>query len=168
MAPLASDLQVTDPLRIVAELRRVTARFAADPESWTPHLRRGEVNRWFVKLLDTPEFDVWCIGWPSGTGVALHDHGGAIGTCTIVQGQLLETVADRVTPARRRWRTLATGASVTFGPHHVHGMNNVDDAVALSIHAYAPRLSTMTFFHGDGDELNVSRIADADDSHSAR
>lgn len=152
---------------ILAELQAVTAGFVSNPHSWMPHLRDNEANRWFVRLLDTAEYDVWCIGWPSGAGVALHDHGGAIGTCTVVHGQLLETVTDRATPARRRWRTLTTGTSVTFGPNHVHGMNNVDDAVALSIHAYAPRLATMTFFHGDGDELNVSRIADADDSHAA-
>lgn len=43
-------------------------------------------------------------------------------------------------------RVLPTSASVTFDIAHVHEMVNLGPDPAISVHVYAPRLTTMTYY----------------------
>ena len=55
--------------------------------------------------------------------------------------------SDWVRPGGRlRHRRLPKGASVSFGPDHIHDVVNGGARQALSIHVYSPRLRSMTFY----------------------
>ena len=90
--------------------------------------------------------------------IELHDHGGSSGAVHVVRGELEEASTNRVlrTPlARSRG---GEGEVVTFGPEHVHDVVNPGDRPALSIHVYAPRLVSMTFYdHRPASFLDVVR-----------
>jgi hypothetical protein len=42
--------------------------------------------------------------------------------------------------------TIGEGQSTCFAGHHVHDIVNMADAPAISVHVYAPRLTTMTYY----------------------
>jgi len=109
------------------------------------HLPPGADRRW-VRLLATPSYDAWLIGWPPGTGLDLHDHGESSAAVCIVSGVLDEQHGARRGSARIATRRLVAGDAVAFGPSHVHAVHNAGDRDALSVHVYSPPLSTMTFF----------------------
>jgi len=52
---------------------------------------------------------------------------------------------------RLRHRRLPDGALVGFGPEHIHDVVNGGARQALSIHAYSPRLRSMTFYENSPD-----------------
>jgi predicted metal-dependent enzyme (double-stranded beta helix superfamily) len=55
------------------------------------------------------------------------------------------------TPCPPRHRRLPEGALVSFGPDHIHDVVNAGARQALSIHVYAPRLRSMTFYENRPD-----------------
>jgi predicted metal-dependent enzyme (double-stranded beta helix superfamily) len=73
----------------------------------------------------------------------------------VVEGTLLETyiqASNWVRPGGRlRHRRLPEGALVSFGPDHIHDVVNGGARQALSIHAYSPRLRSMTFYENRPD-----------------
>jgi mannose-6-phosphate isomerase-like protein (cupin superfamily) len=136
-------LTITAPASIALEL-------AASPEVWWPRVRRDSGRRWYEPLLEEADFEAWLLGWPVGEGIELHDHGSSSGALVVVEGTLTESyveASDRGRPAALlRHRRLAEGASVAFGPDHIHDVVNGGDRQALSIHVYSPRLRSMTFY----------------------
>ena len=113
----------------------------------------GSGRRW-VRLLATRSYDAWLIGWPSGTGLDLHDHGESRAALCIVRGELNEQHLHRAGKNRVVTRRLVAGDAVAFDSAHVHAVHNVNDTEALSVHVYSPPLSTMTFFEqGVASEL---------------
>ena len=137
-----------DSLTIV-DLAEIVQELADSPEIWWPKVRRASGERWYVPLLQDDIFEAWLLGWPSGGGIELHDHGTSSGALVVVEGALLETyigASDWVRPGGRlRHRRLPEGALVSFGPDHIHDVVNGGAGQALSIHAYSPRLRSMTF-----------------------
>ena len=99
------------------------------------------------------------IGWAPGGTIELHDHGDSGGAVVVAGGELLETlVTDRgdgsVTTATRR---MATGTSWTMASGHVHDIVNDGSAPAVSVHVYAPRLTSMTHYRLDHGALLTER-----------
>jgi hypothetical protein len=92
--------------------------------------------------------DAWLLWWSPEGEIDLHDHGGASGAIYVLEGRLLETHATR-SGGRLRLRTLEAGGSIAFGPDHVHDIINPGPEPALSLHAYGPRLETMTYYRVD-------------------
>jgi hypothetical protein len=92
--------------------------------------------------------DVWLIGWATGQGTELHDHGGSLGALTVVSGLLSE---QRWAPHRGeiRSRPLRAGRSQGFRLGHVHDVVNPSTAPAVSVHAYSPPLTTMSYYEVD-------------------
>jgi hypothetical protein len=45
---------------------------------------------------------------------------------------------------RREFRTLVAGEGRSFEQNHIHSLTNVRSGTALSVHVYAPRLSSST------------------------
>jgi hypothetical protein len=127
------------------------ARALADaPELWWPKVRRDRGERWYEPLVQDEEFEAWLLGWPVGEGIQLHDHGSSSGALIVLEGTLFETfvlASDRVLHHRR----LPEGALVGFGPEHIHDVVNGGHQQALSIHAYSPRLRSMTFYENTPD-----------------
>jgi predicted metal-dependent enzyme (double-stranded beta helix superfamily) len=139
-------LTTTAPASIAREL-------ADAAELWWPRVRRDTGQRWYVPLLEEPDFEAWLLGWPIGQGIELHDHGSSSGALVVVEGTLLETyvdTSDRVA-GRLRHRRLPEGASIAFGPDHIHDVVNGGARQALSIHVYSPRLRSMTFYEDTPD-----------------
>lgn len=130
------------------------AHLAAHPDGWAHLVQHDRTERWFVRL-DHDDVEAWLIGWPPGTGIPWHDHGGAPGAFTVVAGRLLESTPTARGRARRRM--LGPDRVVALRPDVIHAVVNVEDRLAVSIHAYAPRLDRMTFFADDGARLRPSR-----------
>ena len=145
---------MTDVLTTAAPVS-IARTLADSPELWWPRVRRDSGQRWYVRLLEEPDFEAWLLGWPVGEGIELHDHGSSSGALVVVEGTLLETyveATDWLRPgARLRHRRLAGGDSVAFGPDHIHDVVNGGGRQALSIHVYSPRLREMTFYENTPD-----------------
>jgi predicted metal-dependent enzyme (double-stranded beta helix superfamily) len=109
----------------------------------------------------TPDFDAWLIAWPRGGKVELHDHGASTGAVSVISGALVEAVPQRDDAGRLSLvsHELRAGATLGFGAGHVHDVTNESDTHALSLHVYAPALTSMTFYELAGDELVVCDVA---------
>jgi hypothetical protein len=145
---MTDSLTITSPASVARQL-------AGSPELWWPRVRRDSGQRWYVPLIEGPDFEAWLLGWPVGQGIELHDHGDSSGALVVVEGLLMETyleAADWVRPGGRlRHRLLPEGTLVAFGPDHIHDVVNGGDRQALSIHVYSPRLRSMTFYENRPD-----------------
>jgi Cysteine dioxygenase type I len=117
-------------------------RAAAMDHDWAGLVRFTEPERWYLRLAQGDNHEVWLLSWLPGQRTGFHDHCGSAGTFTVVRGGLRE---DTVRPGRARpaSRTLGTGALRSFGPRHVHEVINGGPGPAVSIHAYSPPLAAM-------------------------
>ena len=75
----------------VAALADIATGLAEAEELWRPHVVHDSVERARVRLLASPVYEVWLLGWTPGQSVGLHDHGGANGAFVVVDGTLTET-----------------------------------------------------------------------------
>ena len=158
-------------LAVAAEVKN--GRYAADVDA---------TSRWSHRLHADAYLDVWLIGWAPTQAAELHDHGGSLGALTVVRGELTEwrwsggrsghlgdatrgaiPVASGVTdgvvgsgPGLRR-RLLRAGRGATFRLGHVHDVSNRAPESAVSVHAYSPPLSTMSYYEVDGDTIRRTR-----------
>jgi quercetin dioxygenase-like cupin family protein len=87
--------------------------------------------------------DVWLISWLPGHTTELHDHGGSLGALTVLTGALNEYRWNGATLLRRR---LDAGDQAAFPLGWVHDVGAVDDQQTLSVHAYSPPLTAMSFY----------------------
>ncbi len=52
---------------------------------------------------------------------------------------------------------------MAFGAHYVHDVRNISDAPAVSVHAYSPPLTTMTYYDLEDGRLEpIASIATED------
>jgi hypothetical protein len=113
-------------------------------------------DRWFVRLHGDDEVDVWLISWVPGHRTELHDHGGSLGAATLLSGSLDEFRWDG---ERLRCRRLKAGDQAGFPLGWVHDVvwapsgprNSVTSlsgprAPSLSVHAYSPPLTVMSYY----------------------
>lgn len=150
----------TDPLPLAELVERTTA-VAADVVAGLYDVRADTEERWHVRLYRDECVDLWLISWTTDQGTQLHDHGGSTGAFSVVRGVLAETVwapgADRLVENDR-----AAGDTVAFGEHYVHDVRNTEEATAVSVHAYSPPLSSMSFYDVDQDaagDRSLTRLA---------
>lgn len=112
---------------------------------WRGRVRVDVETRHYERLHLDDDFEVWLISWDLGQDTLLHDHGGSNGAFRVVAGRLCEdhaTIGDR----RLRQRSHATSSAAAFGPRYVHNLVNTASTPAVSIHAYSPPLSTMSYY----------------------
>jgi hypothetical protein len=143
------------PLRpkALAVLAESVAGRAAD---WWDQLRFPPEERWFGLLHATPRVELWLLTWQQESATELHDHGDAAGACTVVTGELEEIRASRLGRRLRR-RSVTAGQSWSFSPGYVHDMVNRERTSAVSVHAYSPPLTSMTFYELQGPRLVATR-----------
>jgi hypothetical protein len=153
---------VPGPTRLrVADLLHITDRTADDvlSGSYDHIVPPGGVptdDRWFARLYGDDEVDVWLISWVPGHRTELHDHGGSLGAVTLLSGSLDEFRWDGV---QLRCRRLAAGDQAAFPLGWVHdvvwaptGPRNAATSLsgpqepALSVHAYSPPLTVMSYY----------------------
>jgi predicted metal-dependent enzyme (double-stranded beta helix superfamily) len=128
-------------------------RFVADEVSAGryPFVEYDADERWHQRLYRDQRVDLWLISWLPAQGTQLHDHGGSSGAFTVLSGELSEAIyqptlrGGESLPEHRR----TTRASVGFGRRYVHDVRNLSDAPAVSVHAYSPPLTRMTFYDVD-------------------
>jgi hypothetical protein len=121
------------------------------PEGGVPQSRR-----WFTRIHGDDELDIWLISWVRGHATELHDHGGSLGALTVLSGSLNEFRWDGRGLRRRR---LDAGDQAGFPLGWVHDVVwaprpspgpvialNGPVAPTLSVHAYSPPLSAMSYY----------------------
>jgi hypothetical protein len=128
------------------------SRFVADEvgAGRYPYVEYDAEERWHRRLYRDQRVDLWLISWLPSQGTQLHDHGGSSGAFTVLSGDLTEAIYQ---PGRAALRDLRrpSGAIVGFSGRYVHDVRNLSEAPAVSVHAYSPPLTTMTFY--DVDDL---------------
>jgi hypothetical protein len=115
----------------------IAAELAPLAPTW-PGMARPERRRW--DLMAASEFyEAWVIAWPPGGAIELHD---------LAAGELVETsVVVRPSGGLALEMTrMGEGGSVRFTGRHVHDVVNVGDTPAVSVHVYAPLLTSMTYY----------------------
>jgi hypothetical protein len=132
-----------------AELAELT-RFYADEVACGqyPWVRFDADKRWHQRLYRDRRVDIWLISWLPEQGTRLHDHGGSSGAFTVLSGTLTESVPSGFQDVRMRIRDTdrAAGSSVRFGRHYIHDVRNLARRPAVSVHAYSPPLTSMTYY----------------------
>jgi predicted metal-dependent enzyme (double-stranded beta helix superfamily) len=127
----------------VDQLADIVAGLARVPALWASYPVHDPIDRGKVRLLATDQYEVWLLGWCPGQHVELHDHGRSDAAFQVVQGDLIEVRSE---PRGLRHHPLRAG-HVRLAPRGtVHDVVNAGDAVATSIHAYSPPLTTMNFY----------------------
>ena len=110
-------------------------------------------ERWFTRIHGDDELDIWLISWVPGHATELHDHGGSLGALTVLSGSLNEFRWDGQNcgaagsmPAIRpgsRW----AGCTTWCGrPGRTVGRASRTGAPTLSVHAYSPPLTAMSYY----------------------
>jgi predicted metal-dependent enzyme (double-stranded beta helix superfamily) len=155
----------------LADLSALTREVAAEVADGRHEVRVDPVHRWSRRLHADDHLDVWLISWTTDQAAELHDHGGSLGALTVVRGALTEwrwscgtedgapdTPEELHTrgPGLRR-RVLDPGHSVAFGLGHVHDVSNRAAEPAVSVHAYSPPLSAMSYYGVSGGVLRRTR-----------
>ena len=149
----------------VDELSALTRSIAAQPDLWQPLVQFQESGRWWTRLDAPPGVDVWLLSWLPSQGTELHDHGASAAAFTIVAGTLTEvrpTQDGALVP-----QDFPTGRTQTVDPGDRHDVLNTGTEPAVSIHAYSPPLTRMTYWATAPDGTLVpSRTVDTDEPES--
>jgi predicted metal-dependent enzyme (double-stranded beta helix superfamily) len=119
-----ADLTTTVATELTANLRDI--------------LRFDEDRRWWARLALTDGVELWLLSWLPGQQTKPHDHGGASGSFTVLQGEVGEEYRYPGGPIRRR--THATGEGLGFGAGRAHQVTGIGAAPAATVHAYSPPL----------------------------
>jgi hypothetical protein len=151
-----------------SRLADLARRYAADPDSWPMAPRFDPSERWYGRIATEPDHEAWLLTWLPSQGTELHDHGGSAGAFTVVRGEITEQTVTpsgistyrgygagpAKVPSPGRDASRESAPSVRgFGPRHVHRITNLGDAPAVSIHVYAPAITTMTEYQVDDTGL---------------
>jgi hypothetical protein len=121
----------------------------------------GEGLRRFARLLETPAYEAWLIAWAPAADLDLHDHGGSEGAFHVVEGRLVEASTDLARPGPPETLALSAGRGRRITATCVHRVWNPGPQAALSVHVYAPPLTTMTFFDDHPDRFLVALRTEA-------
>lgn len=132
----------------VPELRQLTMQVAQDVRAGRHQVQVDPERRWYQLLSSDGYVDVWLISWAREQIAELHDHAGSLGALTVVSGVLTEHAWNR---RGLRTRTLPAGVSVGFKAGHVHDVTNVAPVPAVSVHAYSPPLTAMSYYQVEPD-----------------
>jgi len=139
----------------------IAARYAATPDQWPVAPRFNPMDRWYHRLAQEADYEVWLLTWLPGQGTDLHDHGGSAGAFQVLSGSLTEDTVTPGTPARITARELGEGAGRRFGTRHIHRITNRSTRPAISIHVYGPALTTMTRYRIGAGGLDVVTVEKA-------
>ncbi|GAB1644825.1 cysteine dioxygenase [Krasilnikovia sp. MM14-A1259] len=148
---------------VVTDHLAIARRYAADPLAWPVAPRFSATDRWYARLGEYPDHEVWLLTWLPGQGTDLHDHGGSAGALHVVSGSLVEDVVTPVADGgyRMNVRHLDAGLGHSFGPRYVHRIVNRSRRPAVSVHVYGPALTTMTRYRLSAMGLEIAEVEHA-------
>jgi rhodanese-related sulfurtransferase/mannose-6-phosphate isomerase-like protein (cupin superfamily) len=133
-------------LRTPEELTDIVLSFASS-EGWMDRVRLRTGHRWYERLFQGPDYDIWAISWLPGQSTGFHDHGESSGAFVVATGILEEHRPGEQT------LVIHPGKPRAFGPDYAHDVRNASVAPAVSIHAYSPPLTDMNEYELDGNQL---------------
>jgi predicted metal-dependent enzyme (double-stranded beta helix superfamily) len=139
----------------------LAACYAAAPDQWPVAPRFNPAQRWYHRIAQATDHEVWLLTWLPGQSTDLHDHGGSAGAFHVMSGSLTEDTVIAGTPVRIAPREFGEGAGRRFGSRHIHRIANRSVRPAISIHVYAPALTTMTRYRVSGARLEVAEVEKA-------
>jgi len=120
------------------------AQAAASRHDWAAQVQYSQDERWYQRLEQGDNHEVWLLSWLPGQRTGFHDHCGSAGAFAVVQGELREyTTAGARGAGMPSGADFAAGRVRSFGPAHVHEVVNASAGPAVSIHAYSPPLAGM-------------------------
>jgi rhodanese-related sulfurtransferase len=147
LAPESSSASLSAAIsKTPEELANIVSRFASS-DGWLDRVRLRAEHRWYERLYQDSDHDIWVISWMSGQSTGFHDHGASSGAFAVATG-ILEEHRPGHQPL-----VISPGKLRSFGPDYAHGVRNVSLAPAVSIHAYSPRLTDMNEYELDGNLL---------------
>ena len=150
----------------MAVLADIATGLAEAEELWRPHVVHDAVERARLRLLASPVYEVWLLGWTPGQSVGLHDHGGANGAFVVVDGTLTET-SSAAAIDRTLVRTVLGAGDVGLVPAGaVHDVANRSARNATSIHAYSRPLTSMGFYASSAPDRRGARVRTCGSSRS--
>jgi rhodanese-related sulfurtransferase len=133
-------------LRAPEELANIVSLFASS-DGWMGKVRLRAEQRWYERVYDGPDYDIWVISWLPGQSTGFHDHGASSGAFVVATG-----ILEEHRPGERT-RVIHPGEPRAFGPDYAHDVRNVSLAPAISVHAYSPPLGDMNEYELDGTRL---------------
>jgi rhodanese-related sulfurtransferase/mannose-6-phosphate isomerase-like protein (cupin superfamily) len=133
-------------LKTPEELAHIVTDFSAK-QGWLDRVRLRTEDRWYERLYQGPDHDIWAISWMPGQSTGFHDHGNSAGAFVVTTGVLLEH-----RPGEEPVLVLP-GHARAFSSEYAHDVRNVSPGPAVSIHAYSPPLTEMNEFELDGGQL---------------
>ncbi len=138
----------------------VARGIARRQELWRPHVVADPDQRHYHRLISEPHMTVWMICWMPGQTTGFHDHDGAAGAVTVVEGAVCE---ERLRFAEAPLRAEHhAGDVLSFGPDDIHRVTHLEGEPAITIHAYSPELRRMgSYEEGPGGAL-IRRSVDED------
>lgn len=149
-----------------ASLAAIAEGLAQVTVPWELQTGEAPAERRYEQVLATAAYDAWVIYWPAGCELPLHDHGGSWGAFSVVGGELTEIMLVDGEVATNAMRS---GATVQFGPEHVHAVANRTTRPATSVHVYSPPLASMAFFEQRQDgSLDSVRAEDPSEWETGR
>lgn len=114
--------------------------------------------RWFTRIHGDDTLDIWLISWVPGHATELHDHGRSQGALTVLSGSVDEY---RWETGELKSRRLAAGDQATFPLGWVHDViwapAPAVSGPTLSVHAYSPPLTEMSYYEVAGGALHRQR-----------
>jgi mannose-6-phosphate isomerase-like protein (cupin superfamily) len=150
----------TDDTRTDA-LSRLVLSIAARPTHWRDLVAFGRTERYWARLESPAGVDLWLLTWLPSQGTELHDHGDSAAAFVVVGGTLAEARAD--TSRGILDSDLYEGHVQTVERGVVHDVRNTSSEPAVSIHAYSPRLTSMTFYDLTAEGLAATRTIETDE-----
>lgn len=132
----------------LSDLIALTRKVAGEVRAGLHTVQVDPERRWYKLLRSDPWVDVWLISWATEQAAELHDHGGSLGALTVVSGSLVE---HRWAGDGLRTRRLRAGHGAGFPLGYVHDVGNPAPVPAVSVHAYSPPLSAMSYYAIDAD-----------------
>ncbi|GIH15762.1 cysteine dioxygenase [Rugosimonospora africana] len=144
--------------RTLAGLAALAEHYAGDPARWPVPPRFTAATRWYARIAATAGHEAWLLTWLPGQSTDLHDHGGATGAFHVVAGDLTEQTPPGSAGTGLVDAQYPAGATRRFGARHIHRIANPGPVPAISVHVYAPALTTMTRYRLDGPVLRAVRV----------
>ncbi len=142
----------------VDALADIVGGLARAESLWRPHVRHDDEQRARVRLLSTPIYEVWLLGWLPGQRAGLHDHGGANGAFIVVDGDLEEARSTGRPGGALIRRRLNAGDGATIDAGVAHDLANRSAGPATTLHAYSQPLRSMGFYEEPTPGVHGHRI----------
>ncbi len=142
---LLETLDLPDARLSTEQLELVVNTVSARPDLWQDLVVDDRESRWWLLLFRTPSFEVKIHTWQAEQASDWHDHGGSSGAMRVTQGSLRESHRTKDGVGVRE-SIFTPGGFGSFGTDYVHDVVHETGEPAVSIHAYSPPLSGLTYY----------------------